>query len=235
MDGDLGEYAALALSHDPVAALAAVEEHVEEHGSSPAAAAVLAFTQVLNCRFDAAVLSLPEAADPLSGAIDDFYKDGDDPTLPTVAIAGGDPIVDWDAPASWNAEDALATITALCTQGVAAVPTYDIATSRRTGTHTLDLAGAALLVAEGIFAAEIVAACRERGLLADAVCVTQHPALTFVRRLGRDLREHRKPPLYLLRRGLHLALAQRKVVAHAVALGCRTMTGDQAYAALSGG
>lgn len=167
--------------------------------------------------------------------LDDFYKDGDDPSLPTVAIAGGDPIVDWDSPGSWNAADALAAITALCTDGVADVPTYDIATSRRTGTHTLDLAGATLLVAEGIFAAEIVAACRDQGLLADAVCVTQHPALTFVRRLSRDLREHRKPPLYLLRRGLHLALAQREVVAHAVARGCRPMTGDQAYAELAFG
>lgn len=72
MNGALGEFAVLALSHDAVAALAAVEAYVDEHGSSPAAGAVLAFAQVLNCRFDAAVLSLPEAADPLSRAIDDF-------------------------------------------------------------------------------------------------------------------------------------------------------------------
>lgn len=72
MDGDLGKYAALALSHDPAAALDSVEAYVEEHGSSNEAAAVLAFAQVLNCRFDAAVLSLPDAADPLGRAIDDF-------------------------------------------------------------------------------------------------------------------------------------------------------------------
>jgi uridine kinase len=166
--------------------------------------------------------------------LDDFYKDGDDPGLPCVSLAGGDPIVDWDSPESWNAPDALAAIAALCTRGVAEVPTYNIATSRRTGTRTLDLAGSGLLVAEGIFAQEVVATCRDQGLLADAVCVTQHPALTFVRRLGRDLREHRKPPWVLLRRGLHLALAQRKVVAHAVALGCRPLTGDRAYAELTG-
>jgi len=166
--------------------------------------------------------------------LDDFYKDGDDPSLPTVAIAGGDPIVDWDSPASWNAADALAAITELCDHGVASVPTYDIATSRRTGTHTLDLAGGTLLVAEGIFAQEIVATCRARGILADAVCVTQHPALTFARRLSRDLREHRKPPWVLVRRGLYLAREQRTVVEHAAALGCRPMTGDQAYAELSG-
>ena len=165
--------------------------------------------------------------------LDDFYKDGDDPTLPTVAIAGGDPITDWDAPASWNAAAAIATIEALCTDGSAELPTYDIAQSRRTGSHVLDLDGAHFLVAEGIFAQEIVPECRRLGVLADAVCVTQHPAVTFVRRLSRDLREHRKPPFYLVRRGLHLALAQRKVVAGAVAKGCRVLHPHDAYDELS--
>ena len=32
------------------------------------------------------------------------------------------------------------------------------------------------------------------GLLAAAYCITQHPLVTFWRRLTRDLREHRKPP-----------------------------------------
>ena len=65
----------------------------------------------------------------------------------------------------------------------------------------LDLGDSAYFLAEGIFAQEIVGECRRRGLLADAVCVTQHPAVTFVRRLTRDLREHRKPPFVLVRRG----------------------------------
>ncbi|MFL6158647.1 MAG: uridine kinase [Marmoricola sp.] len=166
--------------------------------------------------------------------LDDFYKDGDDPTLPQVAIAGGDPITDWDSPASWNAADAVAVLAALCRDGEAQVPVYDIASSRRTGTRALRTDGAPVLVAEGIFAPEIVAELRDQGLLADAVCVTQHPAVTFVRRLGRDLREHRKPPLYLVRRGLHLALAQREVVAYAVARGCRVVDGDTAYRELVG-
>jgi uridine kinase len=165
--------------------------------------------------------------------LDDFYKDGDDPTLPTVAIAGGEPITDWDSPLSWNADDAVAVLAELCAHGRADVPTYDIATSRRTGTHVLDLDGSTRFLAEGIFAQEIVAACRAQGMLADAICVTQHPALTFVRRLGRDLREHRKPPFYLVRRGLHLARLQRAVVANAVAKGCRPMDGDTALRELS--
>ena len=57
--------------------------------------------------------------------------------------------------------------------------------------------------------------------------------MTFWRRLTRDLREHRKPPLVLVRRGLALLRDQQRVVSHAVRQGCRRATGDQAYAELS--
>jgi uridine kinase len=166
--------------------------------------------------------------------LDDFYKDGDDPSLPRIDLAGGDPIVDWDDPGSWNADAAVAAVEELCRAGCTDAPVYDIATSARTGHRVLDLAGAAYFVAEGIFAQEIVADCRRRGLLADAVCVTQHPAMTFVRRLTRDLREHRKPPWVLLRRGLHLLLAQRAVVARAGDLGCRVLSPDDAFRQVRG-
>ena len=53
--------------------------------------------------------------------------------------------------------------------------------------------------------------------------------MTFWRRLTRDLREHRKPPLVLVRRGWSLMRAQREVVRHAVDLGCRPVSADQAY------
>jgi uridine kinase len=162
--------------------------------------------------------------------LDDYYKDGDDPTLPCVDLAGGAPIVDWDSPGSWNAADALAAIELLCREGRAEVPAYDIAQSRRTGHHLLDLGDAQCFVAEGIFAQEVVAECSRRGLLADAICLTQHPVVTFFRRLSRDLREHRKPPGVLVRRGLHLLREQRRVVAHAEALGCRVVHPDAAYA-----
>jgi uridine kinase len=166
--------------------------------------------------------------------LDDFYRDGDDPTLPMVDLAGGAPIVDWDSPKSWNAPGALAAIETLCREGRADVPAYDIAQSRRTGHHVLDLGESRHFVAEGIFAQEIVAECRERGFLADAICLTQHPLVTFFRRLSRDLREQRKPPGVLIRRGLHLLREQRRIVAHAEALGCRVLHPDQAYAELSG-
>ena len=113
-------------------------------------------------------------------------------------------------------------------EGRAEVPLYDIARDGRFGTHTLDLAGSPLFVAEGIFAHEVVHPCRERSLLAAAYCLRQHPMVTFWRRLARDLREHRKPPLVLLRRGLGLMRAQRRIVAGAVARGCRAVSPDEA-------
>jgi uridine kinase len=161
--------------------------------------------------------------------LDDFYKEGDDPTLPHRDLAGGEPIVDWDDPGSWNAPAAVAAVEELCRDGRTEAPDYDIATSRCTGHHVLDLGGSAYFVAEGIFAQEVVAECASRRLLADALCVTQHPLVTFVRRLSRDLREHRKPPFYLVRRGLHLLADQRRVVAHAEWLGCRVVSPDAAF------
>ena len=95
------------------------------------------------------------------------------------------------------------------------------------------LGGPTYVVAEGLFAQEVVAGCRERGLLADAVCVRNHRVVTFWRRLTRDLREHRKPPLVLLRRGWLLMRAEPRVVSHAVACGCRPMTPDEAFERLS--
>jgi uridine kinase len=161
--------------------------------------------------------------------LDDFYKDGDDPSLPRIDLAGGDPIVDWDDPGSWNHDAAVAAVEELCRTGRTDAPTYDISTSRRVGHQVLDITGSSYFLAEGIFAQEIVAECRRRGLVAEAVCVTQHPALTFVRRLTRDLREHRKPPFVLVRRGLHLLRAQRSLVARAERLGCEVLSPDAAY------
>lgn len=75
--------------------------------------------------------------------------------------------------------------------------------------------------------------CAERGLLAAAHCVRQHPLVTFWRRLTRDLEERRKPPVVLVRRGLALLRDQRRVVADAVAKGCTAMTPEESFAALS--
>jgi uridine kinase len=162
--------------------------------------------------------------------LDDFYKDGDDPSLPVIAEGANAGLVDWDHPGSWLLEDAMAALHDLCLHGRADVPVYEIAANGRSGSRTLVLGDARLFVAEGIFAPEVVPACARAGLLAAAYCVRQHPVVTFWRRLTRDLREHRKPPLVLVRRGLALLRDQRRVVAHAVALGCEPVTPDEAHA-----
>ncbi|GAA2507353.1 uridine kinase [Streptomyces thermolineatus] len=147
--------------------------------------------------------------------LDDFYKEAGDPTLPR--LPGGE--VDWDSPLSWDAEAAAAAVAELASTGRTRVPVYDIATSSRTGEAEVVLDGAPVFVAEGIFAAEIAGRCREAGVPADTLCLRGKPFTTFRRRLVRDLREGRKPVLFLLRRGWALLRAEERVVRRQVELG----------------
>ena len=165
--------------------------------------------------------------------LDDFYKDGDDPTLPRIEHGANAGLVDWDHPDSWLPEDALATMVELATTGHAEVPVYEISENGRCGSRALDLGGARLFVAEGIFVPDVVEPAREAGVLAAVYCVCRSAATTFVLRLVRDLREHRKPPLVLVRRGLALARAQRGVVADAVAKGCLPLSPDRTVEAVA--
>ena len=111
--------------------------------------------------------------------LDDFYLDADAPGLPLIEHGANAGLVDWDHPDSWRCEDALAAIRSLCRTGHAEVPDYDISTSSAVGVRSLDLGAADRFVAEGIFAPEVIDACRREGLLAAAYCITQHPMLTF--------------------------------------------------------
>ncbi|MGI8523310.1 MAG: ATP-binding protein [Nocardioides sp.] len=162
--------------------------------------------------------------------LDDFYRDGDDPALPRIEAGANAGLPDWDDPRSWLRDDAVAALDELCRTGRTTVPVYEIARDGRTGFTDLDLGPAILFVAEGIFADQVVEPCRDRGLVAAAICLRQHPLVTFWRRLTRDLREHRKPPLVLLRRGLALMRGQRHVVSRAVGRGCEPLSPDQALA-----
>jgi uridine kinase len=167
--------------------------------------------------------------------LDDFYKEGGDPTVPFITVGPNAGIIDWDDPESWVLEDAASAIEALCSDGKVDVPIYEISQDSRVGWQTLDLEGAPYFVAEGIFAQEVVPVLRDRGLaVVAAYCITQHPMITFWRRLTRDLREQRKPPLVALRRGWELMRAQPRVVAHAEALGCQVATPEAAYTEISG-
>ena len=156
--------------------------------------------------------------------LDDFYRSGDDPGLPRIGHGANAGLVDWDDPRSWHHDDAVRAICELATTGRTVAPVYDIARNGPSGTHAVDLGESALFVAEGIFAQEVVAACHAHGVLAAALCLTQHPLVTFWRRLTRDLREHRKPPPVLLRRGWALMRDQRRVIADAAALGCEVVS-----------
>lgn len=161
--------------------------------------------------------------------LDDFYLNGDDPRLPRVESAPtpadeGNAPIDWESPASWDSTAAVAAIELLARTGTVEVPHYDISVDHCTGYERLSLDGCPVFVAEGIFAAEIASACRERGVLAGAYMLRRPRTVTFVRRLVRDLFEHRKPPGVLLRRGVRLYRAESRIAARQQALGCRPAT-----------
>ncbi len=162
--------------------------------------------------------------------LDDFYKEGDDPTLPLVE---GSSDIDWDDPRSWDADAAVAAIAELCATGRTTVPVYDIALSARTGEETLHIDRTPVFVAEGVFAAELVGRCREAGLLADALCLTRGPLTTFRRRFARDLEEGRKSVPFLLRRGWRLMRAERSIVARQTGLGAYACDRDEALSRLA--
>lgn len=151
-------------------------------------------------------------------SLDDFYHDDDYPGLPKKY--GG---IHWDHPDSWNKAAAMDSLVQLCRTGSADIPIYDIPTNRRTGTTHLDLKGAPIVIAEGIFAAEIVKDCLAEDILADAICINRPRAATFFFRLTRDFGEARKPPLTLIRRGLAHARTEPQMIADLVKKGCQPL------------
>ena len=148
--------------------------------------------------------------------LDDFYRDEDDPAMPRHAELD---IVDWDHPDSWDADGAVEALCALVDSGSTRTPDYDISQSRAVGWREVTAGPHDLVLAEGIFAAEVVDRLRECGVLHSAWCVHHRPQVTFVRRLLRDLKERRKPPLVLVRRGLALMRDEPAIVARQTALG----------------
>lgn len=160
--------------------------------------------------------------------LDEFYRDEDHPGLPRTLG-----IVDWDDIASWDLDHAVSVIEQLLTRGRAEVPRYDIALSRRTGTRTMDAGAARVILAEGIFAAEVFRACQRRGLPVRAIWLDRPRPFNFLRRLRRDLKERRKPPLLLVRRGLALAKAEPGLRAAALRAGFEPVSMPQAKALLA--
>jgi uridine kinase len=158
-------------------------------------------------------------------ALDDFYLEGDHPDLPRTLG-----IVDWDDIASWDFSGALTVITSLCRTGRAAVPVYDIAANARVGTRELDLGRSPRFLAEGVFAPDLVGACRAVGLDVDAIYLDRPRSVTLLFRFVRDLSERRKPPWVLVRRGLARWRAEPEIRRHALELGCRPVSMREALA-----
>lgn len=154
--------------------------------------------------------------------LDDFYRDLDDTNDPPMPRQVGLGIIDWDHPDSWNCAAAVEALVELVDTGSTQTPVYDLSLSRAVGSTTVTAAADDLVLAEGIFAAETVADLRSAGVLHSAWCIHHRPSVTFVRRLARDLRERRKPPSVLVRRGWTLMRAEPEVVERQVALGAES-------------
>ncbi|MBF0816986.1 hypothetical protein E4U02_11225 [Microbacterium paludicola] len=152
--------------------------------------------------------------------LDDFYRSGDDPALPRLSSGQ----VDWDHPGSWHQDRALAALDELARTGRTEVPIYDIAANGPVGVRTLELGAHRRFVAEGVFVAEVVEQARRRGILADAVSVNRSRWITMVLRFVRDVREHRKPVPFLIRRGMMLARREPGIVAHLRSTGFRPVS-----------
>lgn len=157
-------------------------------------------------------------------ALDDFYRDGDADDMPRTAAG----VVDWESPRSWDPDAAVAALAELCRADRVEVPTYAFGEDRVVGHRTIEREGSSVVVAEGIFAAELVAPLRAAGLLADALLIHEGRWTTFARRLVRDLREGRKAPWYLVRQGWAKTRSEPAVVAHQCGLGARPVSKPEA-------
>jgi uridine kinase len=135
-------------------------------------------------------------------SLDDFYREiAEDATSPLPRTPYGQ--IDWDHPGTWNAEAAVQAVERLLHEGSAEMPEYSIATSSVVGSHTVTLAEGPL-VAEGVFAYTALPALRAAGVDVVAWYVDVPPLVTAVSRFVRDVREHRKPIPFLIRRGFAL-------------------------------
>lgn len=162
-------------------------------------------------------------------ALDDFYRADTDPGLPRHP----DGLVDWEHPGSWDPVAAEAALERLCCTDQVEVPDYSFSRNRAVGTKVVTRDGCRVVVAEGIFAAELIEPLRACGLLADALLIRQNRWVTFARRLVRDLREGRKSRWYLVQQGWAKTWAEPAVVARQLGKGARPVSKPEARAILA--
>lgn len=156
-----------------------------------------------------------EACSALALSLDDFYHDVDHPGLPMTPMG----IPDWDQVATWDLPLALQTVSTLLADGSCEVPCYDISVSKRVGSRLVELGDADLIVAEGIFAIDMLAPASAAGIAAEGWWLDRRRAANFSRRLARDLKEKRKSPKVLLRRGAALYRGEPALRGAALAAG----------------
>ncbi len=152
--------------------------------------------------------------------LDDFYHDADHPGLPrTLGIP------DWDDPATWNGDAAIAALGQLLATGRTHTPDYSIPLSRKVGDKNLAIPDdAPVVLAEGIFAIKALPLARAAGLDASGLYLDRPGAQVAYFRLKRDLKQRRKPPWVLVRRGLALWRAQDELKRKAIANGFRAVS-----------
>ena len=147
--------------------------------------------------------------------LDDFYHDADHPGLPQTQG-----IVDWDHPATWNGDAAIRAVAELLESGRTHTPDYSIPESRTIGEKELVIGDdAPVVLAEGIFAIEALPLAERAGLDVHGIYIDRPGALVAFYRLARDLRQKRKAPWVLLRRGLALWRGQGELKRTALANG----------------
>lgn len=162
--------------------------------------------------------------------LDDFYHDHDYPGLPqTLGIP------DWDDVATWNGAAAIEALAELLATSRTHTPDYSIPQSRKIGDKELVIPDdAPLVLAEGIFAIEALPLARRAGLNASGIYLDRPGALVAWYRLRRDLKQKRKPPWVLVRRGAALWRAQGDLKRRALGNGFEPLSYPDAEARLTG-
>lgn len=154
--------------------------------------------------------------------LDNFYREISEHTAATPLPQTPYGEIDWDHPGTWNCDSAVDALIELLESGQTQVPDYSISTSSYDGTRRIELNGGPLL-AEGIFVSEILAPLRRLGVPVQAYYIEVSALATAARRLVRDIKERRKPILFLLKRGYALLRADQQIRARHVAAGFTPM------------
>jgi uridine kinase len=135
--------------------------------------------------------------------LDNFYRNiAEDQSDPMPRTAYGE--IDWDDPGTWNCEAAVASVKQLLGTGETSVPKYSIEQSTSFGRIRVRLQAGGQVVAEGVFARTALAALRAAGVPVTAYYVDSPRLVTTLLRFARDVREHRKPIPFLIKRGFAL-------------------------------